>query len=328
MSTHNRKKNSSKNAQVGANTMDSDKSGVWEKAGSSTPIDVLFRPLNRNNNAWITVVSIFWEISASALFTFFTILAFSGNNAETNRVLAGFLVGVISGGTLYLVFGLNSKQDVIPRHVMWTVTLFHVVLMRTGPIAGIILMVAQAAGAFIAAAFLWWMATTNTVLAVYPGAPTAALIWFYELLGVSVCLIVYFCFHMNGTDRAEEYEKRRTAQMWLAATRAGFLTVLLQNGLYSFEPLVYLAGLIATCGNPAGSACADTVPIPNAPAFFIMVPWIGVIIAAFLSIVGLIFNNWYGFRSGEDRNDESNIGRNISANIKSGLDELEVPYRQ
>ncbi len=300
--------------------------GLYDRTadGPANELPYWLRPLNANSSFWITVVSLFWELSATALFVFFTILAFSGNTAETNRVLAGLLVGLISGGTLYLVFGLHSKQDKIPRHVMWTVTAFHMVLLKTGLLAGLILMAVQTIGALIAAGFLWWIGVADTVLASYPAGQPLIIDWFIEVLAVAVGLLVYFAYHLHGTSRAEVEDQRRDAQFYFAASRAAFTAVLLQRGLYSFEPLVYLGGLVATC---TGGVCTTEAPFGAAPAFFLLVPFLGVAIAALIAIIALAMNGVEEIRKRRNGGSAAaNAEQRISKKISSGHDELDVPF--
>ena len=246
-----------------------------------------------------TLRAYFMEILGTLLFTLATNMAVSLSIATSTSLLSGVLVGVVAGGT-YCMAGswlrTSSKDESdyeLPRHLSWSVSFGHFLVMRLGLWYLLWYLVAQTAGAATAGGLLWFFGNgvvpfSLTTVGGGPITPNNGFYWALEILGpmfivFSVLYNNYLSTYFRQTaDKRSEEENIRHGVYAGGLVRLFWTAIFFNKGAYSFDAVVYIAGVIGTCA----TACLSSDG--NGWWFYILVPLIGSVCAAILYILPIM----------------------------------------
>lgn len=275
-----------------------------------------YAPLDRRSLHW-GMIALSWiaEMLGTFVFVFVVNLgkaSITGSMTSVETFLAGTFLGIIGGLTYYLASGWNiDSPDAdyyeLPKHLSWTVSLAHTLLFRTGWLMLVFYLLAQTCGSLLASGFLFFLGkgTLPTPLAANMGTT-----WFVEIFGV-FCIIFPMLFkHLAGATLTEEDARVRNSQFYAAGGRVFATSILFQFQGYSFDPVIYLGGLVALCDS---TGCPNSTPFGGAVAFYILVPLLGAMVACVFYAVALLFISCVGWcgnkrvkRRGRNRDDARN----------------------
>jgi glycerol uptake facilitator-like aquaporin len=240
------------------------------------------------------------ELIGSFFFVFFTVFsvvsAYNGTAAgPADDVLRSILVAICAGGSYFMVTGwLRKPDDELPRHASWLVTLFYMLTWSFGAIHSLIYLIAQLLGALAASGILWELGTGTLGPEVWiPARGAGATIgaaWFAELVGTALILFSLGYNHKAGveTDDEDKEGARRLGETMASLMRAVATLVFFRLGHWTFEPIVYLGGLFATCWT--GSCLSNDTGMHYGLGIFLGVPFLGLLLAVVLYLVGLLLS--------------------------------------
>jgi hypothetical protein len=121
---------------------------------------------------------------------------------------------------------------------------------------------------------------------------TVARAWAAEIIGTALIVFSLLYNHMAGVDSAEEDNHQREGEVMASVMRGVATLVFFRLGNWTFEPALYLAGLFTSCWN--GGCLSDTSAAHLSAGFFLGVPFIGMIVAVALYILGVVLSANYG----------------------------------
>lgn len=223
----------------------------------------------------IVILGYIMELIGTLVFALFTNFArqnlvfattVTAANAAMNT-LAAVIVGLVSAGTFYAATGWRLQDDEQPRHLSWTVSIGYFLVFRTGLIPLIVYLCAQTGGAALAGLVIWGIG---------PGiVPAGSTIPFGMAFGFEVLgsfFIIFALLYNNLYGGSYESEREHTRQGQVNASLARFLSTasLGAANAYSFDAVIYLAGLIGF-----GLSSQVDNPYVASPAFFLLVPMVG-----------------------------------------------------
>lgn len=280
--------------KVGARSFAQSDAQYQNPNGGSWAASLALAPLDRREYHYsIIALSYIAELLGTFVFVFVVNLAkasITGVMTSVETFLAGTFLGAIGGLTYYLATGWNmdspdAEYAELPKHLSWTVTIAYSILFRTGWLLSLFYLLAQTCGALLAAGLLYFLGkgTLPTPLAADMGKT-----WFVEIIGVFFIVFPLLFKHMMGATLTEEDARIRNAQYYAAGGRAFATAVFFQFQGYSFEPMVYLAGMVALCTD---AGCPNTTPFGGAPAFYLLVPLLGSLVAVLFYAIALLFVN-------------------------------------
>lgn len=221
----------------------------------------------------IVLLGYIMELLGTFLFCLFVNLARQNlPTIATPGVLLGnsvdsLVLGIVGGLSYYMLTGFRLQDDEQPRHLSWTVTVASIFTFRTGLLPGLIYLCAQTGGAALAGVTLWGL-SVNLV----PGgsaSPLATALG-YEILGTFVIIFPLLYNTMLGCPIAEESKNLRNGQAMASTGRTLATTVLIAGNSYSFDAVIYIAGLIGF-----GLLADVNNPYIASPAFYILLPFAG-----------------------------------------------------
>lgn len=225
------------------------------------------------------------ELLGSLVFCLFTNLARQNLSGVTTTApldtLSAVLVGAVSALTFYMATGFRLQPDEQPRHISWTITLANLLTFRTGFIPAFFYLCFQTAGAALAGVILWGLGSGRV-----PAGPTIpfATAFGFEILGSFLIVFAWLFNTMYGAATLEE-ENANTRSGQASASIGRFLATaaLAAGDSYSFEPIIYIAGLI-------GFGLVSNVdnPYNASPAIFILTPMVGMVAAVIIYYVLLL----------------------------------------
>lgn len=292
-----RRKTESNTAYVSAEALaDNDgRYGLYHGDSKTPGADFFLRPFNKGIGAGDAAISLFTEMFGTFVWVFLTLLVRSAQQTETNLTTAGVWIGLIAGLSYYLCAGFKMDgrmgNDELPKHLSWEVTFFYFLIQRTGALAAILYMVAQTAGAAVAGAVLVGVKQNFTLPGFANGtgpipAPAQGPIIGFEILGTAIIILGMAFGHLAGTNFQEERDRIRTSHLYGAIARFVVTAAFWQFRVWVFEPLLYIAGSIATCG----TVCTSTITSfgDATAAFYLLGPGAGVVGA----LLVFIFYKW------------------------------------
>lgn len=256
-----------------------------ESADKASPW--LWAPSHNTGITWLTQIKSYaMEMVATLVFTFLLVFSVvSASIASGDTAVRSILVGLVGFGSYYMVTGWLRKPDSeLPRHAGWLVTVSQVAVFRFGLLHGLFYLVAQFLGAIIAAALLFGLGDGGNPERWIPQlADTVGRAWLAEIIGAFAIIFSLLYNHMAGVPTDEEDKHRRDGEVMASAMRGVATLVFFRLGHWSFEPVVYLAGLFASGYN--GAFLSDTTANHLSAAFFILVPMIGMAVAVLLYLL-------------------------------------------
>jgi hypothetical protein len=252
-----------------------------------------YAPFHRREFAWsIVILSYLAELLGTFVFAFVINLAKSsitGPMSSVETFLAGTFLGMIGGLTYYLAAGWNmdvpnSEYAELPKHLSWTVSFAYALVFRLGALPLLGYLFSQTVGSLMAGGLLYFLGKGTLPTA---SAASIGTTWFVEIIGVFFIVFPLLFKHLLGASTQEEEYRRRNAHFYAAGGRAFATAILFQFQGYSFDAVVYLAGLIALC---TSEGCPNSTPFGGAPAFYILAPLVGVlvVVAFYLITLGLV----------------------------------------
>lgn len=216
------------------------------------------------------------EIFCAFLFVLITLLAYSGLIAQPDRILAGLLLGAISGGAYYLLTGLPTGNRHYRLHLGWLTTAPTILTFHIGPMAGVVYMALDVIGAVIAAGVLTAIQHGGYAVVTLPSTAAGtnlSVTWGTEIAGSLIIVLAMVYVQYLNTTHKQEKEMTRTSQWYFAAARGTLTAIFLQFNSWVWEPVIYIGGVLKTCFD---GACTPDVPFGAAPSFYILVPFIGI----------------------------------------------------
>lgn len=247
----------------------------------------LWTPTNNTAISARTLIkSYVMELIASFVFCFFVVFSVVtavNNGADMN--LRTMLVALVSGASYYMVTGwLRMPEEELPRHASWSVTLARFLVLRFGLFHTLIYLVVQLVGAIIAAALLFGFGFGASVVDVwvpaFPAGGSVAHSWGAELLSSGLIIFSLLYNHMAGVETDDEQKYERKGEMAASLVRGLATFLFFRLGHFTFDSIVYLAGLFAT--GMAGPFLSDTAATRLSWGFFVGVPLLGAIGAVLL----------------------------------------------
>lgn len=283
--------------KIGARSFVKDDAQYDHPSGGSFGASLAYAPFDRRSySSAILVVSYLAELLGTFVFAFVVNLAkasITGVMTSVETFLAGTFLGLIGGLAYYLASGWNmdspnSEYAELPKHLSWSVSFAYALIMRTGWLVLVGYLVSQTLGSLIAGGLLRFLGagTVPTPLATHMSRT-----WFVEIIGVFIIVFPLLYKHMAGATLKEEDARLRNAQMYAAGGRALATAVLFQFQGYSFDAVIYLAGLIGGCNVNGVSGCPNASPFHGAPAFYMLVPLLGAVIAVAFYLIVLVLVN-------------------------------------
>lgn len=233
----------------------------------------------------MTFIWLLAELVRSIVFVLVVNLLHHGITTSPTGWIDGALFGIVAGATYYFVtrWKVNdTDNNELPGHASWTVSLAHMFVAREGPLITVVRMGVQLLGALAASGLLHFLGAH-----VVPTNPNVPVQWFIELFVPALIVFAILYNNMAGAKRADEKEHEEKGQFHGSAIRAFFTACFytLFSG-YSFESIVYLGGLFATCWN---GACNSQAPFTGAWAFYTFVPLLGMAIGVVLYLIMIVF---------------------------------------
>lgn len=228
----------------------------------------------------IVLLGYIMELLGTFLFCLFVNLARQNLPVTaTPGVLLGssvesLVLGIVGGLSYYTFTGFRLQFDEQPRHLSWTVTFASIFTFRTGFIPGFVYMCAQTGGAALAGVTLWGLSVN-----IVPGgsaSPLATALG-YEILGTFVIVFPLLYNTLLGVPLEEEAKNLRNGQAMASAGRTLATTVLIAGNSYSFDAVIYIAGLIGF-----GLLADVNNPYASSPAFYILLPYAGALASLLL----------------------------------------------
>ena len=264
---------------------------------------LVWAPFERQGSyVGILFSGLFMEMLGTLLFSFFTNMVVTnvGQTVAMDPILNGFLVAIVSASTYFMAAGgwrirKSDGFNELPRHLSWTVTFTDFLMLRTGLLIMLLYWTAQVAGALAAGGLLRAFIVNSATIRL-PLPTDVGLAWGGEIFGAGVISLIYiYSKYFGGSYAEEEQTQRLNAVSNMSIARFGLMVVFYPLQIYYFDATLYITAVIATC---VGTTCANATPFPNAPAFYLLVPFIGAVIAAlvyyFLLAIG------YASRGGSD----------------------------
>lgn len=292
------------NKTIGARAYAGKASSQYQHPNDGTWLEQMaFAPLTRRSyHGAIIALNGVAIILATFFFTFAVNLAkaaVTGPMSSVELLLAGAVVGIVSGVAKYMATGWNMNVPdpdfaELPIMVTWTAPFAMALVFRMGWLLVPGYWLCQTIGSLIAGGLLGFL---NLGTLPTPVATDIGQTWFVEIIGVILIVFPRLFKHLAGASLQEEDARKRTGDLYAAGGRALATTILFQRQGYSFDPMVYLAGLIGLCDS---SGCPNATPFEGAPAFYLLVPFIGVLISVVLYLVALAFVSCVGRRT-QDR---------------------------
>lgn len=234
--------------------------------------------------AGLVMLSIFIEMLGVVVFALFVNLAkFIATGADV--LLDGAVLGLVAGGTYYMISGWRLHTNELPHHFSTSISFAYLLVMRTGVLILLLYWFAQISGALIAGGILQGFGAGTLPT---PAGANIAITWGAEILGSGLIIFTLLYQHLLGIphfteDAGENYQKAQISAAWVR----GLITIVLfQFQSYSFDFVIYLAGLIGSC---SGIDCPNASPFNNAPVFYGLVPFLGAIGAVLLYYLCLAF---------------------------------------
>lgn len=247
----------------------------------------LWAPSHNTGITWMTQIkSYIMEMVATLVFTFLLVFSVvSATIASPDTAVRSILVGLVGFGSYYMVTGWLRKPDSeLPRHAGWLVTVSQMAVFRFGILHGLFYLVAQFVGALVAAALLLGLGDGGNPERWVPQlADTVGRAWLAEIIGAFAIIFSLLYNHMAGVPTNEEDNHRRDGEVMASVMRGVATLVFFRLGNWTFEPVVYLAGLFASGYN--GGFLSDSSANHLSAAFFILVPMIGMVIAVLLYLL-------------------------------------------
>jgi hypothetical protein len=274
----------------------------------------------------IVILGYIMELLGTFIFTLFLNLARQNLPPVTTVVgdaTQTIVLGIVGGGTWYMATGFRLQPDEQPRHLSWTVTGASILTFRTGLLPGLIYLCAQTGGAALAGVTLWGLSVK-----IVPGATTVALATAigFEILGTFVIILPLLYNTMLGVPLDEEARNLRDGQKMAAAGRVLATTALLAGNSYSFDAVVYIAGLIGF-----GLLADSNNPYVASPAIYILVPFAGMLAAVvvYYVLLGLFkCSTPTKVRRGARGDTDENVQRHIDEPVpQASLDEIVTRHR-
>lgn len=260
---------------------------------------ILWAPTHKKTAHWITLVkSYLLELIASFFMVFFTVFSVvSAVNGSGDTAVRSLLVAIASGGSYFMVTGwLRNPEEELPRHASWLVTLFYCGTLRFGVFHSLIYLGVQTLGAFIASLVLSGLgpggATEEVWIPVLGGTTNQS--WIAEIFATALILFNLGYNHMAGNEVAKEDEQARHGETMASLMRLIATLVFFRLGHWTFDPIIYLGGLWATCHN-TGCLSAET-PTHLGVGFFMGVPFIGLVTALVFYVIALALTGTYKTR--------------------------------
>jgi len=282
--------------------------------GSSVLRHLFWAPHDDKKIRLLTITkSYVMELIGSFFFIFFTVFSVvsayngttTGIGSDADGAIRSILVAICAGGSYFMVTGwLRKPDEEMPRHASWLVTLFYTFTYRFGIFHTLAYMVMQLGGALIASGILWELGTGAFGSTVWiPARGTGATIgaaWFAELVGTALILFSLGYNHMGGVDIADEDltkdGTRRLGETMASIMRAVATLVFFRLGHWTFEPIIYLGGLFATCWT--GSCLSTDTANYYGLGIFLGVPFLGLVLAVVLHLVTVGLSTRTTFDSG------------------------------
>jgi len=293
---------------------------------------LLWAPFDRKGSyAGIVITSFFMEFLGTFVFAFFTNMAIAGLGGATDEILKGFLVGIVAAGTYYMAAGgwKNREADAdineLPRHLSMTVTFANMFVLRTGFLILLGYWTMQIGGSLFAGLLLHqWHPAGVLPAPLTSASDLVSRIWGAELLGSGVIIFSILYNQYFGGNNTDEQKNRLVGVTTASLARFGLTVIFFQHGSYSFDGVIYLAGLIGSCSISGG--CTDALPFNNAPVFYLLVPLLGVLMAVvvyyFLLAVGYSSKAKANF---EQRPTVRATASRIANQVQSKIAELNLP---
>jgi glycerol uptake facilitator-like aquaporin len=279
---------------VGARTKEEQYSPAGRKSWMSTliwaPADVEVLKVSNTLRAY------FMEFLGTLLFTLATNMAVSLTAAASTTLLNGVLVGLLAGGSYYMAgswLRTTSKDESdyeLPRHLSWSVSLGHFLVMRLGLWYLLWYLVAQTAGAAVAGGFLYFF-DNGVVPSMLSATPNNGFYWALEILGplfivFSVLYNNYLSRYMDKKGSPSEEDSIHHGMYAGGLMRFVWTAIFYNKGAYSFDAVVYIAGVIGTCA----TACLGSSG--NGWWFYVFVPLLGSVGAAIVYVPPMLLFSW------------------------------------
>lgn len=255
---------------------------------------VLWYPTHSEALTWRTQIKSYtMEMIATLVFSFlyvFSVITAIDSGADT--AIRSILIALVAGGSYYMVTGwLRMPESELPRHASWTVTVSQMAVFRFGLLHGLFYLLMQFIGILIAAAILFGFgpgfgmgATTERWIP--PQADNVARAWLAMIIGSFAIVFSRLYNHMAGVANSEEHKHQRDGEVMASVMTGLAVLVFYRLGNWSFDPVVYLAGLFAT--GYSGNFLSTTTATYLGAAFNILAPMTGMVLAVALYL-GLLF---------------------------------------
>ena len=294
---------------------------LTQQYGGVTGYSALWYPQTKEDGWLTTIKSYVMEMIATFDFVFLTVYAVVTSVLGTNdSMIRSLVVAIVGGGSYFMVTGwLRKPDEELPRHASWTVTLAKTAVMRFGLIHALIYLVAQFLGLLLAAALLSELGFQTGpgpagVLDVYVPQNEvyvndfAGRHWLAEILASFAIVFSMLYNHMAGVekDKEGEYEYVRGGEVMASLARTAFTLLFFRVGHWTFDPVVYLGGLLTTCFK--GTCLSATTAAQYGAAFYLLVPMIGMVVAVLFYLLGVLLS---GGVSDRKSNDTEKTGRQI-----------------
>jgi glycerol uptake facilitator-like aquaporin len=244
------------------------------------------------------IKSYLMELVATCIFVFclgFSVVTAANNG--TDMALRSLTVAIVAFGSYMMVTGwLRLPEEELPRLAMWNLTLSRLVTLRLGLFHALFYVVAQFLGMILGACLLVAFGTGATSEHVYIPSYSGNLVasWAAELFGSSFIVMAYLYNSMSGVEHEKEHEHQRDGEMAAALVRGIFTLLFFRLGHWTFDPVVYLAGLFAAAfsTNPT-TWLSDTNMTRLSAGFFLGAPLIGMVIGVAVYLF-LLFLSYHG----------------------------------
>jgi len=252
---------------------------------------ILWYPTQGEKLTWRTQIkSYIMEFLATLVFTFLTVFSVvTAIDSGADTAIRSILIGLVGCGSYYMVTGwLRMPESELPRHASWLVTVSQMAVFRFGVFHGLFYLTMQLVGAIAAAGILFGFGPGFALTAsdenwIPQQVDNVSRAWFAEIIGSFAIVFSLLYNHMAGVPNKDEHEHRREGEVMASVMRGLATIVFYRVGNWSFEPVVYLAGLFAT-GFHNGFLSATSATHLSA-AFFILVPMLGMLLAIILYLI-------------------------------------------
>lgn len=285
---------------------------LTQQYGGVNSYSALWYPQTKEDSWLITLKSNVMELLATFVFVFLTVYAVVTSVLGTgDSMIRSLVVAIVSGGSYFMVTGwLRKPDEELPRHASWTVTLGKAAVMRFGFLQALFYWISQFIGTLLAACLLYVLGfqTGNPVVGVLEAyvpqtevylTDSAGRHWFAEIIASFAIVFSMLYNHMAGVERENEIEHVRGGEIMASLARTAFTLLFFRVGHWTFDPIVYLGGLLTTCFHGtclSGTAGTLATGIQYPAIFFLLVPFIGMIVAILFYLLGVLLSGGVGMR--------------------------------